>query len=96
MVEVGILSLIHLKLYTDRDVMHRYNTFLVLYPIGVASETWLIYRAIPPASKMDEKFGYALWAVLASYVPGFYVLFTYMLAQRRRVLRAWKAEKKKA
>jgi very-long-chain (3R)-3-hydroxyacyl-CoA dehydratase len=41
---------------------------------------------------MDEKFGWGLWAVLASYVPGFYTLFTYMLSQRRRILRA---EKKK-
>ena len=71
---------------------HRYNTFLVLYPLGVASETWLIYKAIPQASKVDEKFGWGLWAVLASYVPGFYTLFTYMLSQRRRILRA---EKKK-
>ncbi|KAF2681581.1 PTPLA-domain-containing protein [Lentithecium fluviatile CBS 122367] len=71
----------------------RYNTFLVLYPLGVGSETWLIYSAIPPASKMDEKYGYALWAVLATYIPGFYTLFTYMLKQRRRVLRVG-AEKK--
>jgi very-long-chain (3R)-3-hydroxyacyl-CoA dehydratase len=68
----------------------RYNTFLVLYPLGVASETWLIYNAIPPASKMDEKYGWALWGVLASYVPGFYMLFTYMLKQRRRILGAEK------
>ncbi|KAF1968177.1 PTPLA-domain-containing protein, partial [Bimuria novae-zelandiae CBS 107.79] len=65
----------------------RYNTFLVLYPLGVASETWLIYRAIPPASKLDEKYGWGLWAVLATYIPGFYTLFTYMLKQRRRILR---------
>lgn len=77
----------HLSLIRDR-----YNTFLILYPLGVASETWLIYRAIPPASKIDERYGWGLWAVLATYIPGFYTLFTYMLKQRRRILRA---EKKK-
>lgn len=71
-------------------VPRRYNTFLILYPIGVASETWLVYRAIGPAGKLDEKYAWGLWIVLASYVPGFYTLFTYMLAQRRRVLRAEK------
>ncbi|KAF2789452.1 PTPLA-domain-containing protein, partial [Melanomma pulvis-pyrius CBS 109.77] len=65
----------------------RYNTFLVLYPIGVASETWLIYNAIGPASTIDENYGYVLYGVLATYVPGFYVLFTHMLKQRKRILR---------
>ncbi|OCL07892.1 protein tyrosine phosphatase [Glonium stellatum] len=65
----------------------RYNTFYILYPLGVASETWLIYKAIEPASEWNPLFGYALWAVLAIYVPGFYILFTHMLRQRRRIMR---------
>jgi very-long-chain (3R)-3-hydroxyacyl-CoA dehydratase len=74
-----------------RHVCARYNTFLVLYPIGVASETYLVYKAIAPAEKMNPYYGYALYAVLATYVPGFYTLFTYMLAQRRKVMRSLKA-----
>ncbi|PSN66561.1 PTPLA-domain-containing protein [Corynespora cassiicola Philippines] len=66
----------------------RYNTFLVLYPLGVASETWLIYQAIPSASQIDEKFGFALYAILATYVPGFYILFTHMLKQRTKIMRS--------
>ena len=65
----------------------RYNTFLVLYPLGVASECWLIYSAIPLASEKRPELGYALWAVLAGYIPGFYILFTHMLKQRRRIMR---------
>ena len=65
----------------------RYNTFLVLYPLGVASECWLVYRAIPLAKAKNEVFGWGLWGVLAVYVPGFYVLFTHMLGQRRRIQR---------
>ncbi|KAJ4362581.1 hypothetical protein N0V83_010675 [Neocucurbitaria cava] len=65
----------------------RYNTFLVLYPLGVASECWLVYSAIPLASKKRKEYGYALWAILAVYIPGFYVLFTHMLKQRSRIQR---------
>ncbi|KAF2276315.1 PTPLA-domain-containing protein [Westerdykella ornata] len=64
----------------------RYNTFFVLYPLGVASETWLIYKAIGPAEKRNEYLAYGLWAVLATYVPGFYTLFTHMLRQRSKVV----------
>ncbi|PVH97531.1 PTPLA-domain-containing protein [Periconia macrospinosa] len=73
----------------------RYNTFFVLYPLGVASECWLVYSAIPPASKLDERYGYALWAILATYIPGFYMLFTHMLKQRSKVLKAARTEKAK-
>jgi very-long-chain (3R)-3-hydroxyacyl-CoA dehydratase len=66
----------------------RYNTFTILYPLGIASECWLVYSAIPLASQRNEMYGYALWAILAIYVPGSYILFSHMLAQRRKVGRA--------
>lgn len=65
----------------------RYNTFMVLYPLGIASECWLVYNAIPLANKLRVEYGYALWAILAIYVPGSYILFTHMLKQRRRIQR---------
>jgi very-long-chain (3R)-3-hydroxyacyl-CoA dehydratase len=79
----------------DADVFDRYNTFLVLYPVGVASETWLIYKAIGPAEKIDKRYGPVMWVVLATYIPGFYMLFTYMLAQRRKIMRKGKTAEKK-
>ncbi|KAJ4320726.1 hypothetical protein N0V94_003256 [Neodidymelliopsis sp. IMI 364377] len=63
----------------------RYNTFMILYPLGIASECWLVYQSIGPAGQVDERLPYALWAILAIYVPGSYVLFTHMLKQRRRI-----------
>jgi very-long-chain (3R)-3-hydroxyacyl-CoA dehydratase len=87
----------------------RYNLFYVLYPLGISSECWQILKAIKPASQEDERFGYALWAVLAIYVPGesatpnfsvqarrvcgltlvagSYILYTHMMAQRRKATR---------
>lgn len=64
----------------------RYNTFLVLYPLGVSSECWLVYSAIPLASRARKEYGIALWVILAIYVPGIYVLFTHMLKQRSKVI----------
>jgi very-long-chain (3R)-3-hydroxyacyl-CoA dehydratase len=66
--------------------------FLILYPLGVGSETWLIYKAIPQAEKMNQNYGYALYAILATYVPGFYMLFTHMLGQRRKVMRSMRSK----
>ncbi|KAJ4982831.1 protein tyrosine phosphatase-like protein [Stagonosporopsis vannaccii] len=63
----------------------RYNTFTILYPLGISSECWLVYQAIPAARLLDERIPYALYAILAIYVPGSYVLFSHMLRQRRRV-----------
>lgn len=48
----------------------RYNTFYVLYPMGISSEVWLIYKAIKPAGALNELYPFALYAILAIYVPG--------------------------
>jgi very-long-chain (3R)-3-hydroxyacyl-CoA dehydratase len=69
----------------------RYNSFLVLYPIGVGSECWLVWKASQMAGQTGgmgvwEK--YAMWAVLGIYVPGFWVLFGHMMRQRGKVMRS--------
>lgn len=72
----------------------RYNTFFVLYPMGISSECWLVYSATEPARKQwGQEYEWALWAVLAVYVPGAYVLYTHMMAQRRKVLKGLKQKK---
>ena len=48
----------------------RYNTFFVLYPVGIFSECWLIWLATAPAGHLNELYKYALQAILAIYVPG--------------------------
>jgi very-long-chain (3R)-3-hydroxyacyl-CoA dehydratase len=67
----------------------RYNTFFVLYPLGISSECALIWMAMRgPAAKAKEggmQMFYKL--VLAVYVPGSYILYTHMMAQRRKVLK---------
>ncbi|KOS22448.1 putative very-long-chain (3R)-3-hydroxyacyl-dehydratase [Escovopsis weberi] len=75
----------------------RYNTFFVLYPVGILSECSLIWLAAAgPAGGLASWAPYALYAILAIYVPGTYILYTHMMAQRRKVLRGLKAQTAKA
>ncbi|KAF7542314.1 hypothetical protein G7046_g10179 [Stylonectria norvegica] len=74
----------------------RYNTFFILYPVGIFSECYLIWQAVHPASHVSDVFGWVLRLILGIYVPGSYVLYTYMMKQRSKVMRNLKAEDKKA
>ena len=48
----------------------RYNTFLVLYPMGISSECWLVWKAMGPAKAWNPLLEWALVAVLLIYIPG--------------------------
>lgn len=82
----------------------RYNTFYVLYPVGIVSECLLVWKASVVAERWVQV---VFWGVLGVYVPGesmlaggfgggkgwanegvgSYILFTHMMAQRRKVMR---------
>lgn len=73
----------------------RYNTFFVLYPLGIASECSLIYKAaVGPAENLHPYLPYVLYAILAIYVPGSHILYTYMMKQRKKVMTGKATEKK--
>lgn len=71
----------------------RYNTFTVLYPLGISSECWLIYKAIAPAREWRQELAWGLQLLLLIYIPGSYILFTHMMAQRRKVMRGKQVQK---
>lgn len=48
----------------------RYNTFYVLYPMGISSECYMIYKAIEPARKLRQEYAWALQLILLIYIPG--------------------------
>lgn len=50
----------------------RYNTFLVLYPLGAGSEAWLVYLATGPAKKIRQEYAWVLQLILFIYIPGLY------------------------
>lgn len=47
----------------------RYNTFFVLYPLGISSECWLIYKAIKPAKSLRQEYAWLLQLILFVYPP---------------------------
>ncbi|KAK8933034.1 hypothetical protein H634G_07275 [Metarhizium anisopliae BRIP 53293] len=71
----------------------RYSMFYILYPMGITSECMLVYAATGPAAERSSFAPWALYAILAIYVPGSYVLFTHMMKQRSKVLRSSKTKK---
>lgn len=87
----------------------RYNAFFVLYPMGISSECWLIYKAIEPARRLRQEYAWALQMILLIYIPGkhrevgatccanptagSYILFTHMMAQRRKIMRGKQVQK---
>lgn len=64
----------------------RYSLFYVLYPVGVASEMTIVYMSLPEARKLSPYYLWLLTAILFTYPPGLYSLYTYMIKQRRKVL----------
>jgi very-long-chain (3R)-3-hydroxyacyl-CoA dehydratase len=48
----------------------RYNTFTVLYPMGISSECWMIYKAIAPAREWRQELAWGLQLLLLVYIPG--------------------------
>ena len=63
----------------------RYSLFYVLYPMGILGEVALILK-----TSVNEDCPYWLsWllrGIVLAYVPGSYVLYGHMIAQRRKVL----------
>ncbi|KAG5728840.1 3-hydroxyacyl-CoA dehydratase PASTICCINO 2 [Termitomyces sp. T112] len=74
----------------------RYTTFYILYLTGASSEALLIYATLPSSSPIPgwRSWIHGMWtptdyarAVLFTiWWPGLYVLYTYMIGQRKRVL----------
>ncbi|KAI5959958.1 uncharacterized protein KGF55_005190 [Candida pseudojiufengensis] len=61
----------------------RYSTFYILYPTGVFSE---IYQILLSLNNVGYYYQLFLKIILVTYIPGFYMLYTYMIKQRKKVL----------
>lgn len=65
----------------------RYNAFYVLYPLGAGSEMVLIFLALDDAQALNPMYALFLKVVLLIYLPGFYVMYSHMIKQRKRVFK---------
>lgn len=68
----------------------------MLYPIGISCECFLIYRSIPFAAYLDERYALVLKVILGIYVPGSYILYTHMMAQRKKIMKGRSSTKSKS
>ncbi|CAH2355010.1 very-long-chain (3R)-3-hydroxyacyl-CoA dehydratase Phs1p [[Candida] railenensis] len=62
----------------------RYTAFIVLYPLGLVGESHTVYLSLD-AAQGSHYYWFLIFA-LASYIPGFFLLYGYMLKQRKKVL----------
>ncbi|KAJ5294259.1 hypothetical protein PENANT_c028G01999 [Penicillium antarcticum] len=62
----------------------RYSLFMILYPIGISSEWWLMLQATKVTENMPLAALYAFF--LGLYLPGSVMMYSYMFKQRRKVL----------
>jgi very-long-chain (3R)-3-hydroxyacyl-CoA dehydratase len=65
----------------------RYNTFYVLYPLGAGSEVIVTFLSLDDAAEYSPLYALVLKLILLIYIPGFYVMYTHMIKQRRRVFK---------
>jgi very-long-chain (3R)-3-hydroxyacyl-CoA dehydratase len=86
----------------------RYSGFLLLYPMGITGEIGCLYNALPFVAKhkpytieMPNWYNFSfdyyrfIWFLLIVIYPyGSYVMYTYMLSQRNKVLGGGAAAKK--
>jgi very-long-chain (3R)-3-hydroxyacyl-CoA dehydratase len=77
----------------------RYSLFIVLYPTGITGELGellssmsyirdhrVLHAELPNTHNLAFNYYYALFAMLAAYIPGSYIMYTHMLRQRRSQL----------
>lgn len=69
----------------------RYTTFYILYPIGAISEAMCILATIPKTNPLTHPNAWDLRAyvfagLFAIWWPGLYVMYTYMMKQRRKTI----------
>ncbi|KAL2803372.1 tyrosine phosphatase-like protein [Aspergillus granulosus] len=62
----------------------RYSLFLALYPIGIGSEWWLMYRATTVTTNLLV--AGIFYFFLGLYAPGSVMMYRYMVKQRRKTL----------
>ncbi|QPG76816.1 hypothetical protein FOA43_004210 [Brettanomyces nanus] len=72
----------------------RYNTFIILYPIGISSEVTIIFKSLEEAEFVyGPGYKYFLILCLIAYIPGSYILYSYMLKQRSKEMKRLGEEK---
>lgn len=60
-------------IYANKLRADRYNTFYILYPIGISSECTLAVKGLAGAQELHPLYYWFIVAVLVIYVPGMFI-----------------------
>lgn len=74
----------------------RYSFFIVLYPIGVSGELitlWNSTKELKNYALGNITLAHLIYFAFVLYVPGLFMLYTYMLKQRKSTLKKQKVKK---
>ena len=74
----------------------RYSFFIVLYPIGVSGELitlWNSTKELKNSALVNITLAHLIYFAFVLYVPGLFMLYTYMLKQRKSTLKKQKVKK---
>ncbi|GKZ30387.1 hypothetical protein AbraIFM66950_008957 [Aspergillus brasiliensis] len=71
----------------------RYSLFLILYPIGIGSEWWLMFQALRVTNSLPVQLLFVFF--LGLYGPGSPMMYSYMVKQRQKTLAGGKERKEK-
>ena len=74
----------------------RYSFFIVLYPIGVSGELitlWNSTKELKNYALGNITLAHSIYFAFVLYVPGLFMLYTYMLKQRKSTLKKQKVKK---
>ncbi|OJZ86714.1 hypothetical protein ASPFODRAFT_46208 [Aspergillus luchuensis CBS 106.47] len=71
----------------------RYSLFLILYPIGIGSEWWLMFQALRVTNSIPVQALFVFFLFL--YGPGSPMMYSYMVKQRGKTLAGGKERKEK-
>ena len=74
----------------------RYNTFFVLYPVGISGEILIMYSSLAGYRESADLqwMQYVIYAIFVIYVPGAIYLYAHMIKQRKGRLSKTDAQKK--
>ncbi|CAG8603759.1 2660_t:CDS:2, partial [Diversispora eburnea] len=53
---------------------------------GAGSEAMLIYQSLPYSKQLSSTYYWFEVVILITYIPGFFVMYTHMISQRRKYL----------
>ncbi|BCS03426.1 putative membrane protein [Aspergillus luchuensis] len=71
----------------------RYSLFLILYPIGIGSEWWLMFQALRVTNSIPVQALFVFFLFL--YGPGSPMMYSYMVKQRGKTLAGGEERKEK-